>query len=247
MNKYSYSAPNEEIVKVLANYLSVSVTQINEYYEKLMGDDISADLEDVKFQDVKFHSEETEIIWNKSDYVALDLPIFYGGNGPEAETVVVLGLEPFHNSLVTKPMGISTPYALHNCEWREREGGTKIYYYFIKHIIDKGYNVYVSNIYKFLLNSNIKFEQPKFQEVLLKEIELVKAEIVITFGKLPSVICANDFQLGKRVLSMPNPSVSANRIWSTILKNKSNNFRPSIDTKLEWIKSKFDTSFLINK
>lgn len=246
MNKYSYSPPSKEVVKMLAGYFSVTMKQINDYYKKLMVEGMSMDLEDDKFKDVKFLSEETEIIWNKSDNVSLDLPIFYGGNGPEAKTIVVLGLEPFYNSLVTMSMGISTPYALHNSEWRERDGGTKLYYYFIKSIIDKGYNVYVSNIYKYLLKSNIKLEQPKFQEILLKEIDLVNAEKIITFGKLPSIICAEDFQLGDRVLSMPNPSVSANRIWATILKDRRKNFKPSLDTKLEWIKTKFDRS-LSNK
>ena len=241
MSKYVFSKPNDKVISTLADFFDVSESQINSYYNELMVEDCNTVVHDDKFTNVKFISDYANELLKESNLVCAELPVFYQSNGADAKTVVIVGLEPFKSGIAEKSMTVSAPFALHNCEWREREGGTKFYFNFIKAILDRGFNVYVTDIFKLLLKKDTNAELPKCKELLDIELAQFDSPIILPFGKAASIACVSELMLTQQIISMPNPNVSANRIWSTIFKNKDKKFKPTLESKLEWVINKFDT------
>ena len=86
-------------------------------------------------------------------------------------------------------MIIGTPFAQHSSYYRE--GSQEVVFASIKHIINKNYHVYVTDVYKVWMKDDKKKgnegykltkEYTIFRQLLRKELDIIDPKIIITFG-----------------------------------------------------------------
>ncbi|MEI7504425.1 MAG: uracil-DNA glycosylase family protein, partial [Paludibacter sp.] len=135
---------------------------------------------------------------------------------------------------------IGTPYAFHSTFYIDSKGRTKSYYDLVKHRYSKGYNIYVTDIFKIWMNDAEKTESDRFflgeevlksSETLLKELEIINPKSLIAFGDLVEKSLSN---LGLSTIKLPHPS-GANRNWNKIIQGKS-----TCEEKVKYLCSKID-------
>ena len=83
---------------------------------------------------------------------------------------------------------IGTPFAQHSSHYREHS--QEIVFNFIKHIVDKNYHMYVTDVYKVWMKDDKKKNENKghdlnnestiFEKLLRKELDIIDPKIVIT-------------------------------------------------------------------
>lgn len=247
---------DKSITDLLSEFFGVERTTLNDYYlsiEKSYNsntDNPNAGFISVeKFSNVQFRQEKTKDNWKKASLIGVDLPLLFDSNNSNAETIMVIGIDPLRKRKdFPKPdfgLGniiIGTPYALHSTFYRESKGRTKSYYNFIKHIISKGYNVYVTDIFKIWMNDSEKTEKDRFflgdevlesNKVLLKEFEIIQPQILIAFGNLVYK-SLKGLGLSTKIIKLPHPS-SANRRWNTLFEGKA-----TCDQKVKYLCSEID-------
>jgi len=240
---------DKSTIDLLSKYLGIAKTELTDYYlniEKSYNSDSnnpSAGFVSVeKFSNVQFKQEKTLNNWKNASLIGVDLPLLFISDNPNAETVVTVGIDPlrkrkdFHDF---KPGNviIGTPYALHSTFYRERKGRTKSYYDFIKHIVSKGYNVYLTDIFKIWMNDFEKTEKDRFflrdevlesNEMLLKELEIIQPKMLIAFGDLVEK-SLKALELSTTIIKLPHPS-GANRSWGKV----------TCDQKVKYLCSEID-------
>lgn len=189
-----------------------------------------------KSQSVEFEGE-----YIASPSVAVDLPSFLEteSTSEERKTIFIVGQDPKGHQ-DEKDISIGTPYGLHIPGCRKELHTTKLYFEMIKVLLDAGYRVYLTDVFKIWVcnpqNRYSRIKMPKvdedrFLKVLQAEIEGMQPEAIITWGKEPSfAIQALGIQSH---FSFPHPSGANNRLFKKLLAEKS----PNHHNKLNYWKS----------
>ena len=136
----------------------------------------------------------------------------------------VIPLEVIYDSIENEVI-IGTPYALHLSE--AREGKCSVYWSFIEVLIENHF-VYCTDVFKTYYYNDEKdirsyrdeeftIKNKNHRDLLKKEIELIKPDVIIAFGNLVEFFL-KDINLTTKVIKLPHPS-GANRIWNKILKD----------------------------
>ena len=143
---------------------------------------------------IRFQEQQTLNNWENSTLIGVDLPLFFKCPESEAQTVMLVALDPLRNpkhfcDFKHVDVIIGTAFAQHSSYYREKQ--QKIVFNFIKHIVAKNYHLYVTDIYKvwmknpLIVDGNEKYKLNKestvFGELLLKEIEIIKPKKIICF------------------------------------------------------------------
>lgn len=132
--------------------------------------------------------------------LGIDFPNWFG-NFSSNKRIMIVGIDPLRNEAVFKQAKadkneeviIGTPYALHS--EKVRNGKTRPYWEFIKSLSKTNF-VYLTDIYKTFFYTNTTKTERSYDyyrknihvldsrtEILEKEINLVKPDIIITLGK----------------------------------------------------------------
>jgi len=248
------NSANKSIIDLLSEYFGIVKTELTDYYfdiEKSYNSNSNNPSEGFisvkRFSNVQFKQERTLNNWKNASLIGVDLPLLFVNDNPNAETVVIIGIDPLRKrkdfrDFKSGNIIIGTPYALHSTFYRESKGRTKSYYDFVKHIVSKGYNVYVTDIFKIWMNNFEKTEKERFflgdevwesKKILLKELEIIQPQRIIIFGNLVEK-SLKDLELSTKIIKLPHPS-SANRNWNTLLEGKA-----TCDQKIKYLCSEID-------
>jgi hypothetical protein len=246
---------DDKLIDLFSAYLGIEITELANYYSKIEksynseSNNPSAGFVSVeKFSNVQFKQEKTLNNWKNTSLIGLDLPLLFTSDNPNAETVVIVGIDPLRKRKDFRDFKpgnviIGTPYALHSTFYRESKGRTKSYSDFVKHVVSKGYNVYVTDIFKIWMNDSEKTEKDRFyfgdeisesNEVLLQEIEIIQPKIIIAFGNLvekhlTKIRLSDEIKITK----LPHPS-GANRNWG----------KATFDQKVNYLCSEIDKTLI---
>lgn len=169
----------------------------------------------------------------------IDLPSWFGNFKTNAKKIVVLGIDPLRSESsfnrehldlekktsekanFNKQVTIGTPYALH--EMDTRQGGCIGYSSFVDELVKQDNFVYCTDIFKtyyYDKENNVRsYSDKKFVEnkehknILDKELELIKPDLIIVFGKIAF----------KKLLGKNSPKIGqsiSNTIETYIIKDK---------------------------
>ena len=201
---------------------------------------------------ISFQEKQTLNNWENSPLIGVDLPLFFKSPESEAQTVMLVALDPLRNpkhfsDFKHEDVIIGTPFAQHSSYYREKQ--QKIVFNFIKHIVAKNYHLYVTDIYKvwmknpLIVDKNEKHKLNKestiFGELLLKEIEIIKPKKIICFGTsddgayhfCKDLLKDNDLE-SELLPALLHPS-GMNTKWNDM-------FSPNAENKIKYLNNKID-------
>ncbi len=172
--------------------------------------------------------------------IGIDFPSILEKNNEilEKKTIVILGQDPLRKSNTRiEEIEIGTPYSLHVKSCRKKGVGSR-YFDFVKVLLDKGYRIYLTDIFKIWVSNSepskyqgirlSKLDENRFIQILKTEVEIFEPLGIITWGKKASDTI-NRLNLSIKHLKFPHPSPSANGEWRKLL-GKS----PTQNNKLEF-------------
>jgi hypothetical protein len=221
-----FEALHRELYKVL----DISQSQLKVLYEMMQQE---FELEDYPEEHTLprsiFHSydENFQKCYEDALVVGVDIPSLLEKDNhiSNKKTVAILGQDPLRKSNKrVEEIGIATPYALHLKTCREKLRNTRLYFDLIKVLLDAGYRVYLTDIFKVWVSKAScdrvialrKKDQDRFMQVLKEELEIFDPVAVITWGKVASR-ATRRINLDCNHLEFPHPSGSANHAWSKLM------------------------------
>lgn len=196
-----------------------------------------------------FESKDIEFreTYQKSPCVAIDLPSTFelgsiSSIKGEKPTVFIVGQDP-KSDRDSQNISLGTPYGLQYRGCREEFWRTKRYFEMIQVLLKWGYKVYLTDIFKvwvcnpakpYTRRKLPKVDQKRFLDVLKSEIETIKPEKIITWGRESEKVI-NSLSIEAHI-NFPHPSGAANGAWKKLLNGKS----PTQTNKLEYWKSSLE-------
>ena len=230
----------DDLKNLLCKIFVTTRSQIASLYQDVI-DDFQKDGWPPHVVNRNFFKSEDPIfqeIYKRSPSVAVDLPsLFELDNGEKNKpTIVILGQDS-KSDQDSEEIHLGTPYGLHHKGSREVLNRTKLYFKMITTLLETGYRVYLTDIYKiWVCDPNKPYDginlpkevQDKFVSVLKEELSIINPVALVTWGK----ISANSFRsmkLNIQHLNFPHPSGAANGAWSRLI-NKS----PTDENKLAY-------------
>jgi len=200
-----------------------------------------------------FRSEDSEFndIYNKSPSRAVDLPsLFELNDGVKSKpTIVILGQDS-KSDQDSEGIIVGTPYGLHHKGSREVLKKTKLYFDMVYALVELGYRVYLTDIYKiWVCDPNNPYngiqlpraDQNKHLGVLKPELLAVNPVAIVTWGQQPAH-GVSKISLDIPHLAFPHPSSAANGAWRRLM-----NQPATIDNKLAYWKSTISKSLAIGQ
>ena len=195
---------------------------------------------------ISFQEKQTLNHWENSTMIGVDLPLFFKCPEPEAQTVMLVAQDPLRSrddfpDFKHEDVIIGTPFAQHSSHYREHS--QEVVFASIKHIINKNYHVYVTDIYKVWMNMRKdksdkyfrKNESTIFGELLLNELDIIKPKNVFCIGRAAENFF-KDNNLSKRALYLPHPAGSNANEWKKYLINQ----KQTAENKIKYLKPEID-------
>ena len=191
--------------------------------------------------------EQTLNHWENSKLIGVDLPLFFKCPDPKAQTVMLVAQDPLRSrddfpDFKHEDVIIGTPFAQHSSHYRE--GSQEVVFASIKHIINKNYHVYVTDVYKVWMKDDKKKgnkghelnkESTIFGELLLNELDIIKPKNVFCIGRAAENFF-KDNNLSKRTLYLPHPAGSNANEWKKYLINQ----KQTAENKIKYLKPEID-------
>lgn len=184
-------------------------------------------------EDVNFQQR-----YNDAFIIAMDIPsILELDNGVvNKPTLVLIGQDPKRDSKnpiqQVKDIAVGTPYGLHQKGCREDYHITQKYFKMIKVLLDNGYRVYLTDIYKIWVSKSEpkrgkvnlkKKDKDRFISILREELAIFEPIGLITWGKPPENTIKS-LKLNINHISYPHPSGANRKDWKPLIgKSKSAN------------------------
>ena len=168
---------------------------------------------------------------DKSYWVGLDYPVFIRKDN-NRKNVMIIAEDPLRdrNDTYLKPnkedLLLSTPFATH-LKWA-REIGLREYWQINNSLLEKGCNVYLTDVYKiWMMKDDLTIKKKEklpadfvnhLKTCLKKEIEFIKPDAIITYGKRAyDALSSMELDFKGEKISFPHPSRTANGAWKKIL------------------------------
>lgn len=183
--------------------------------------------------------------YNNAWVIGVDIPsIFEQINKVlNQKTVAIIGQEPHRRSdRRIEEISIATPYALHLKNCREKLPRTKLYFEMIKVLLEQGYRVYLTDVFKIWVSESDNGHQKipltsqdceRFIKVLKTELAILQPLAVITWGKVASNTVSKIGLKNVKHFEFPHPSSAANGTWYKLM-----NKPPTTANRIEFWKSK---------
>lgn len=228
------------LTELLSTIFVTTKSELSSLYQEII-DDFSKDgwsPHSVSRNFFKSENRAFQEIYQLSPVVAVDLPsLFELDNGVDDKpTIVILGQDP-KNDQDTEEISLGTPYGLHCQGSREVLRRTKLYFEMIVTLLDLGYRVYLTDVYKiWVCDPNRPYygvklpqvDQKNFVSALKSELLIMNPVALVTWGK-ESAYSVAEIDLGIQHLSFPHPSGAANGTWKRLM-----NQSPTGENKLAY-------------
>ncbi|WP_445737855.1 uracil-DNA glycosylase family protein [Mariniflexile sp.] len=200
MNKEEF---NEKIVEIVhSEMLNFSKDEIKWLYKVWF----SGESSNGKWIQKKEVINSNQNVPDKAYLRGVDLPFYFGNIEASKKRIMIIGLDPLRSKSafekaeksngnkanIYEDVLLSTPYALHSKA--VREGKTNNYWKIIEGLKDDNF-IYLTDLYKTFFKTNVSskvtrsynyYKQENVsnnsREILLKEIELIKPDVIVTFG-----------------------------------------------------------------
>jgi hypothetical protein len=139
-------------------------------------------------------------------------------------TVAVIAQDPKQGQDYEK-LVIGTPFGLHHKGSREKLKLTKLYFDMLQDLLDLGYRVYLTDIWKMWVcnpenpyksKTLPKVDQQNFLELLKPELEAIQSIAIITWGK-PASNPIKSLNLETKHLEFPHPSGANGDTWKKLI------------------------------
>ncbi|MBD2435336.1 uracil-DNA glycosylase [Nostoc sp. FACHB-110] len=176
-----------------------------------------------------FHSDDEEFQkrYHEALVIGIDIPSILERNDDNSnkKTIVIVGQDPLRKSDErVEEIRIATPYALHLKSCREEHRSTRLYFDLIKILLDEGYRVYLTDIFKIWVSQpdkdkGIKLskqDRDRFIQVLKAELRIFEPLAIITWGGKASSKVRN-MGLEAKHLAFTHRSGAACGTWRKIL------------------------------
>ncbi len=222
----------DALCELLCSIFNTSSAELTGFYQAL-----SRDLEKPDypkpFADRSFFqslAKDFQDVYQSSPVVSVDLPSIWewDDSNTDKPTVVLIGQDPKMNYRFTD-LVIGTPYGLHHKDSREGKQKPSHYWVMIQDIMNLGYRVYLTDIWKlwvcdpaspFKSKSLNKVDRDRFVSILKQEITLQKPDAVITWGR-PAQQSISCLKLPYLHLNIPHPSPMPNSAWKALIGKQS--------------------------
>ncbi len=240
---------NEEfdaISKLLNSVFSISESTLKLLYQRMICDFNLNDWPPANFicrgsfksSDIRFQN-----LYDNSPVIALDLPstLELNSNDPSKPTVVIMGQDP-RNGNNFEEIIIGTPYAFHVKRCRHKE--TRVYFEMVKFLLELGYRVYLTDVFKIWVadprksSEKVKLraklprkDKARFFHLLEQELQIFAPKALITWGG-EAAGSASKIKLNMPHISFLHPSGAAGGAWKKLL-----NSSPTEANKFEYWKS----------
>ncbi|MBD2492102.1 uracil-DNA glycosylase family protein [Aulosira sp. FACHB-615] len=220
----------ENLFQQLANVFSISQKQLTEIYEEMRKGFEREDCIEYNFSRSIFHSSNEcfQKLYDDAWIIGVDIPsiLELNNNIQDKKTIVILGQDPRRQSdKRVEEIEIATPYALHLKYCREKHRSTRLYFDLIKVLLEQGYRVYLTDVFKIWISQSdngiyhtplIKQEQERFIKILKLELEIFEPHAVITWGQVASD-AVNSITSSFNHFKFPHPSPANNHTWSKMM------------------------------
>lgn len=190
---------NKEIFKLIEeNIISLSTYEIENLYDYFSYKNREQNINYIQNKE-KIHNNQE--IPENTYLLGIDLP-FWFGKFDSSKKIIIVGIDPLRNDVSFenakadkfKDVVLGTPYAVHSPKMRK--GKTKQYWNFIEKL-SQNHFVYLTDIYKTFFytdqskntrsyNFYKKQKLNKYKDILKKEIEIIKPDLIITLGNISS-------------------------------------------------------------
>lgn len=173
------------------------------------------------------HDESFQKCYEDALVIGVDIPSLLEKNNniSNKKTVVIVGQDPLRKSDIrVEEISIATPYALHLKDCRQKLPNTRLYFDLIKVLLDAGYRVYLTDIFKVWVSEAScddgiplkKQDRTRFIQVLKAELEIFEPVAIVTWGKKASS-AIRSIELEVKHLEFPHPSGAANGTWGRLM------------------------------
>ncbi|MEB3192435.1 MAG: uracil-DNA glycosylase family protein [Snowella sp.] len=163
-------------------------------------------------------------LYQNAPVVAVDLPsvLEYDNGHNDKPTIVLAGQDPLNRGNYKKLI-VGTPYGFHHKDSREKH--TRFYLEMIKVLLELGYRVYLTDVFKIWIHGlNVKkwpdIDKERFLGLLKSELDLIQPSTVITFGKTAEEVFVASRSRVKHI-PFPHPSRSNQKKWKETLNGES--------------------------
>ncbi len=250
------SSEFDELYQEISQVFNISKEQLNALY-LIMREELEKEgyPEHTLSRNIFLPSDESfQKRYDDAFVIGVDIPsILELDNGvKDKKTVAILGQDPLRRSEAkVEEISIGTPYALHLKNCREKLPNTRLYFDLIKVLLESGYRVYLTDVFKvWVSSSNGKSGIPlskkdcnRFINLLKKELEIFEPLAIITWGEIASKTVSG-IDLNIKHLKFPHPSQNNHRTWQKIMgkpstrENRINYWKQAIFDYLDSLTSK---------
>lgn len=163
--------------------------------------------------------------------VGVDIPSLLERNDgfSNKKTVVILGQDPLRKSKERiEEIGIATPYGMHLKICREKDRNTRLYFDLIRVLLDEGYRVYLTDIFKVWVSevdkdkaiSLSRKDYQRFTDVLRVELGIFNPLVVISWGQIAAK-AFKSINSNFKHLECPHPSAANHHTWCRLMASPS--------------------------
>jgi len=192
----------ENLFQQLAEVFTIPQSQLSKLYERMREEFEAESCSKPKPtlpREIFYSSHESfQKLYDNAWIIGVDIPsiLELNNNIRDKKTIVILGQDPRRRSKErVEEIEIATPYALQSKYCREKHRSTRLYFDLIKVLLENGYRVYLTDVFKIWISQPnngiyntplIKQEQDRFIKILKLELEIFKPLAVITWGQVAS-------------------------------------------------------------
>jgi hypothetical protein len=221
----------EKLAQLLCGVFNTSPSQIYSFYKEIKDTFGENGWPAHHIDDRAFFcssDEEFQLTYNQSPSVAVDLPSTFEIDDGVAlkKTVVILGQDSKSDQATSK-IHLGTPYGLHHKASREVLTRTKVYFEMICALMERGYRVYLTDVYKiWVCNPQRPFngaslpraDKKDFIRILKSELLNVNPVALVAWGNqaahdVQALDLLKALEPGVEYLEFPHPSGAANGAW----------------------------------
>lgn len=186
-----FTSPQAEtIYELLGQTFNTSHTELKHFYQQLRDDFTNADWPAPVYADRQFFSsldQRFQPAYEEAAIVACDLPSLLSRGGQKL--VMIVAQDALSRVPGPDKIRLGTPYALHLKKCREELHNTRRYFQMIDVLLNHGYQVYLTDLYKIYVggNSLTRKDRKRFRSILKQEVERLEPQALITWGRKATV------------------------------------------------------------
>lgn len=210
----------EVIYELLAKTFVTSHAELQCFYQKLRDDFNYDGWPPSVFADSQFFSpldQRFQLTYQQASIVACDLPSLLSRGGQKL--VMIVAQDALSDEPAAGKVRLGTSYALHLKKCREELHNTRRYFQMIEVLLNQGYQVYLTDLYKIYVGGGAKLprkDKQRFHNILQQEVELLRPQALITWGSKARRV-VEKLKTERPHYTYPHPSGAARGAWAKLM------------------------------